>query len=76
MPRHAKYRMIDWGCSRCANMGSTPVSVGTSALNQVVAVSEHHSLVAPDCAKAFQSRWVELIAITTYKNYGGKARRA
>ncbi len=43
------------------------MDVGTSGLNAVAAVAAHHAELDPKCAALYQSRWVEALKITTYR---------
>lgn len=64
-----KWRMWDWICPRCGNVGSTPVDLGTSADDSVLAVHAHHTQVAPACglAGSVEGSRVEVLKITTYR---------
>lgn len=66
MSKDAPVRFWDYHCSKCKQTGSCPVPFGTSALNGVILVVEAHSAFNPDCGKAYQGRWIEIIGMACY----------
>lgn len=60
-------RFWDYHCHKCKQTGSCPVPENTTALNAVSMVIQAHGLFNPDCDRAYQGRWLEIIGMAQYK---------